>query len=189
VHVVFGRRDGFRRAAGGPPIPLSDQEVWRSGGRRGISNYMRTCLLAVLSLPLLLNAGDTGARVRYAGGTVAGIGAKSELRIGMADADNLRIECKAAPMLIPFRDVTTLEYGLHVSRRYVEAVLISPVFLLAKKKSHFLTIGYTDGEGNHQAMVLEVGSGDIRGLLVSLEARTGRRVEYQDEEARKAGKG
>jgi len=26
-------------------------------------------------------------------------------------------------------------------------------------------------------------------LLVSLEARTGRRVEYQDEEARKAGKG
>ena len=38
-------------------------------------------------------------------------------------------------------------------------------------------------------MVLQVGKEEIRPLLVSLEARTGRRVEYQDEEARKAGKG
>ena len=38
-------------------------------------------------------------------------------------------------------------------------------------------------------MVLQVGGDDIRPLLVSLEARTGRKVEYQDEEARKAGKG
>jgi hypothetical protein len=38
-------------------------------------------------------------------------------------------------------------------------------------------------------MVLQVGKEEIRPLLVSLEARTGRSVEYQDEEARKAGKG
>jgi hypothetical protein len=38
-------------------------------------------------------------------------------------------------------------------------------------------------------VVLEVGKGDVRQLLVSLEAKTGRRVEYQDDEARKAGKG
>ena len=38
-------------------------------------------------------------------------------------------------------------------------------------------------------MVLEVGKNDIRPMLVSLEARTGRRVEFQDEEARKEGKG
>jgi hypothetical protein len=34
-----------------------------------------------------------------------------------------------------------------------------------------------------------VNKNDIRQLLVSLEARSGRRVEYQDDEARKAGKG
>ena len=35
----------------------------------------------------------------------------------------------------------------------------------------------------------KVEKGDIRGVLTGLEARTGRRVEYQDDEARKAGKG
>jgi hypothetical protein len=76
-----------------------------------------------------------------------------------------------------------------MSRRYVEAALISPVFLVAKKKTHFLTIGFKDEAGQQQVMVLEVGKDDIRPLLVSLEARTGRRIEYQDEEARKAGRG
>jgi hypothetical protein len=38
-------------------------------------------------------------------------------------------------------------------------------------------------------VVLEVGKDEIRALLVSLEARTGRLIEYQDEDARKAGKG
>jgi len=29
----------------------------------------------------------------------------------------------------------------------------------------------------------------VRAVLVSLEAKTGRKIEFQDEEARKAGKG
>jgi hypothetical protein len=78
---------------------------------------------------------------------------------------------------------------MRISRRYIEAVMISPAFLFAKKKTHYLTIGYTDTVGNQQAVVLEVNKDAIRPLLVSLEARTGRRVEFQDEEARKAGKG
>ncbi len=90
---------------------------------------------------------------------------------------------------VPYKDVTNLEYGMRVGRRYVSAVLISPLFLIAKTKKHYLTIGYTDKDGNQQAIVLQVGKDDIRPLLVSLEARTGRRVEYQDDEARKAGKG
>ena len=82
-----------------------------------------------------------------------------------------------------------LEYGQKVSRRYIEAVIISPVFLLAKRRTYFLTIGYTDAAGKQQAMVFQVGSKEIRPILVSLEARSGRRVEYQDDEARKSGKG
>jgi hypothetical protein len=85
---------------------------------------------------------------------------------------------------VPYKDVNTLEYGMRVSRRYMEAVLISPIFLVAKRRTHFLTIGYSDSNGKQQAVVLQVGKDDIRPLLVSLEARTG-----QDEEARKAGKG
>ncbi len=76
-----------------------------------------------------------------------------------------------------------------MNRRYIEAVLISPVLLLAKKRRHFLTVGYTDERGHQQAMVFEVPKSEIRSMLVSLEAKSGHKVEFQDEEARKAGKG
>jgi hypothetical protein len=150
---------------------------------------MKPGVLVMLALLPLLQAGDTGSRVLYVGGTVAGVPNKCQLRINVVEADALTVTSKASSFQIPYGEVNTIEYGLRVSRRYLEAVLISPVFLVAKKKTHFLTIGYTDAEGRQQAMVLQVGSGEIRSLLVSLEARTGRRVEYQDEEARKAGKG
>jgi hypothetical protein len=66
--------------------------------------------------------------------------------------------------------------------------LISPVLLLSKSRKHFVTIGYADAAGEQQALVFRVGKHDIRSVLASLEARTGRRVEYQDNEARKAGR-
>lgn len=146
-------------------------------------------LLVVLVLSPLLQAGDIGSRVLYVGGTVPGVRSKSDVRIDLLQDDALKVSAKGSSFLVPYKDVNTLEYGMRVSRRYVEAVLISPLFLVAKKKTHFLTIGYLDQEGRQQAMILQVGKEEIRPLLVSLEARTGRRVEYQDEEARKAGKG
>jgi hypothetical protein len=150
---------------------------------------MKPGILFLLVLSPLLQAGQTGSRVLYVGGTLAGVPNKSGAHIEISQEDSFQVNTRNTSLLIPYRDVNTLEYGMRVSRRYVEAALISPVFLLGKKKTHFLTIGYVDAEGKQQAMVLQVGNGEIRPLLVSLEARTGRRIEYQDEEARKAGKG
>ncbi len=82
-----------------------------------------------------------------------------------------------------------MEYGQTVGRRLDLAIIISPAFLLVKKRKHFLTVGYTDDEGKQQALVFRVDKNDIRATLASLEARTGQRVQYQDEEARKAGRG
>jgi hypothetical protein len=90
---------------------------------------------------------------------------------------------------VAYQKVNTLEYGQSVSRRYAAAVLLSPVLLLSKTRKHFVTLGYVDAEGKQQVLVFRVEKGDIRMVLASLEARTGRRVEYQDDEARKAGKG
>jgi hypothetical protein len=90
---------------------------------------------------------------------------------------------------VSYQKVNTLEYGQTVSRRYAAAVLISPVLLLSKARKHFVTLGYTDSEGKQQALVLRVDKGDVRSVLAGLEARTGRRVEFTDDEARKAGKG
>ncbi len=146
----------------------------------------------MLALPLLLQAGDDGNRVHYIGGTVAGIPHNCDVRIDVRQTDELELrfgkQAGSQSVHVHYTDIETVEYGLKVDRRYIEAVLISPLFLLAKKKSHFLTIGYMR-DGHREAVVLQVDKGDIRGLLVSLEARTGKRVEYQDEDARRAGKG
>ena len=90
---------------------------------------------------------------------------------------------------VPYERINLLEYGQKVDRRILAAVLISPLFLLSKKRQHFLTVGYEDEEGRQQAMIFRVDHNDIRSMLVSLEARTGRKVQFQDDEARKSGKG
>jgi hypothetical protein len=146
-------------------------------------------LLAVWLVFAALVPAATGNKVSYVGGTIAGVPGHSHAKIDVADPAALSLHLKDKAISIAWDDITTIEYGLHVDRRYLEAVLISPLFLMAKKRSHFVTIGFTDDDGEHQAVVLEVGKDDIRQLLVSLEAKSGRRVEYQDDEARKAGKG
>lgn len=140
-------------------------------------------------LPPLALAGDPGGRARYMGGTVAGLPSKSEGTLNVTDEDILLFRTKTLSVRVPYGRISTLEYGQQVSRRYASAILISPLLLLAKKRKHFLTVGYTDERGEPQAMVFEVAKGAVRSVLVSLEAKTGRRVEYQDEEARRAGKG
>jgi hypothetical protein len=150
---------------------------------------MQRAVVALLALSSLLQAGGNGSRVQYVGGTVADIPQKSSGRIELSRNDSLTLDIRDQLIRIDYQNINTLEYGMRVSRRYMEAVLISPIFLVAKRRTHYLTIGYTDSEGRQQAMVLQVGKDEIRSLLVSLEARTGRRVEFQDEEARKAGKG
>jgi hypothetical protein len=123
------------------------------------------------------------------GGTVAGVQGKSDARLEISQDEYLTLEIRKTRIEIPYGEINNLEYGMHVSRRYMEAVLISPIFLISKKRDHFLTIGYADPNGKQQAIVLRIGKDEIRPVLVSLEARTGRSIEYQDEEARKAGKG
>ncbi len=146
------------------------------------------CVCAIAGLPLL-QARDAGSHVQYIGGTVSSVPAKSGGVLDVAEGDELHFAVRDTVIRVPYRDVNLIEYGQRVNRRYVEAVLISPLLLLAKKRAHFVTVGYSDSEGRQQAMVFQVSSGDVRSVLVGLEARTGRKVEYQDDEARKAGKG
>lgn len=156
-----------------------------------MSSIHRVLLLAVSSMAVssLLQASASGARVHYVGGTGASLIEKSELRLDLGSDNDLVLECKGATLRVPYSNINTLEYGQKVDRRVAEAILISPLLLLAKKRTHFLTIGYTDADGHQQAMVFRVEASAVRGLLVGLEARTGRKIEYQDDEARKAGRG
>jgi hypothetical protein len=87
---------------------------------------------------------------------------------------------------IPYRKINLIEYGQDVGRRYVLAVLVSPIFLLSKARAHYITLGYTDDTGRQQAIVLRVDKRSVKTTLAMLEARTGRAVRFRDEEARKA---
>ncbi len=136
-----------------------------------------------------LFAGSKGSRAEYAGGTILQIPDGCSGSIQAVDDQYFVFYSKKARWRVPYERINLIEYGQKVDRRYMAAVLISPLFLMSKKRRHFLTVGYTDEEGHQQAMIFRVEKSDIRTILVSLEARTGRRVEYQDDEARKAGKG
>lgn len=135
-----------------------------------------------------LVAGGNNGRAEYIGGTISEIPAGCEGTVQSTDDQYLVFYAKGASWRVLYDRINLIEYGQKVDRRYVAAALLSPLFLLAKKRQHFLTVGYSDEQARQQAMVFKVNKDDIRTMLVSLEARTGRKVEFQDDDARKGGK-
>lgn len=136
-----------------------------------------------------LPAAHDGSQAEYIGGTRPDIPQNNSGEIRVTDTVYFVFVSKHTRVKVPYERINLLEYGQKVNRRYIEAIVISPLFMLAKKRQHFLTIGFQDDDGQQQAMVFRVDKNDIRMTLVALEARTGQQVQYQDEEARIAGKG
>ncbi len=58
--------------------------------------------------------------------------------------------------------------------------------LPTKKRRHYLTIEFLDGNGKSQGAIFLVGKKAIGTLLDDLEAKTGKKIQYEDDEARKA---
>lgn len=139
-----------------------------------------------VSLPA---AGGQGFKAQCVGGTLGGFAPKSSARLDLTGPEALVFACGKTEFRIAYKKIGVVEYGQHVSRRYAAAVLISPMLLLAKERRHYVTLAFVDERDAQQAIVFRVDKGDIRSVLAGLEARTGRRVEYQDDEARKGGKG
>lgn len=144
-------------------------------------------LAAVVLLPAL-PAADPGCAAEYVGGTLPAV-RRLEGRIVATDERFFLFQAPRLTLQVPFDRINLLEYGQKVDRRYALAILISPLMLLSKKRAHFLTIGYTDQEGRQQALVFRLDKNAVRPVLAGLEAKTGRKVHYQDQETRKGDKG
>ena len=144
---------------------------------------MEFVLCLTLCLMALEGADD---RAEFVGGTLTELKRGQGGRLLMDQPDTMTFELKQKQVKISYSQVRSLEYGQKVDRRYLEAVLISPLFLLSKKREHFLTIHYKDEKGTDQALVLRLPKAAVRPMLASLEARTGLKVQVQDDEARKA---
>src|SRR5688500_13530884 len=146
---------------------------------------MKRVLLAVALICFAGTAAQPGVKIEIIGGTLPDVPAKTRARMDLTTGEAVLLHYGKTELRIDYAKVNTIKYCQNVSRRYAAGILISPVLLLSKSRRHFVTLGYLDGESKQQALVVRIEKGDIRAVLASLEARTGRRVEYQDKEARK----
>jgi hypothetical protein len=130
-----------------------------------------------------------GDKAMYVGGTLDGVFAKAEGKLA-TDPTAVHFDAKKdGAFEIPYASIAQLEYGQKAGRRVAVGVMVSPLALFSKKRNHYLTISYKDDRGADQAAVLELGKDIVRTTLKVLETRTGKTVEYQDDEARKSGVG
>ena len=148
-----------------------------------------TICFSAICIPLF--AGIPSHKAVYIGGTVKGLKENIEgIMSTKKDGKQLFFDYnKKDQFAIPYDRVDSLEYGQKAGRRVGLAIAVTPIALLSKKRRHYLTINYTDADDKQQAAVFELGKDIVRVTLSSLEARTGRKIEYQDEEARNSSKG
>jgi len=143
--------------------------------------------LFVLSVPA--EARLDSKKIMYVGGTVTSIKEQTEGLPSTNDEKIFVFTYKDGKLAVPYDRINDLEYGQKAGRRLGLALTISPWLLFSKKRKHFLTIGYKDENDKQQAAVFEVGKDIVRTTLASMEARTGKKIDYQDDEARKSGLG
>lgn len=162
-------------------------------------------LMVSFLMPTAAVAGLGGKKAAYQGGTTKERdfpGAKDAVEgyLSIGDENELRFEFsrdkQTQVYAIPYRQFIDIEYGQKAGRRVgasiATAILISPVglfMLFSKKRKHFITIGYVDDGGKEQVAVFELGKDIVRTTLPTLEARSGKKIIYQDEEAKKSGQG
>lgn len=156
-----------------------------------VSDYWAVKLCSVALLAMLVGPARAQVAVEYLGGTTALARAGSAGQIELTDSRYFAFYAGSGPesvqLRVPYARMNLIEYGQQVDRRLALALVVSPVFLLSKARKHYLTLGFTDESGAQQAIVFRVDKGSIRAALVALEARSGLKVRYQDQEARKAG--
>ena len=151
-----------------------------------------SALLVVVFLAQATLGAVDGKKAEYIGGTITGLPEQSEGRLDTTNETTLTFmpDKNGIPSVsMPYDKITSIEYGQKAGRRVAVAVLVSPLALFSKKRKHFMTIGFTDKAGKEQAAVLELGKDIVRTTLTVVETRSGKKIEYQDEEARKAGRG
>ncbi|SRR5712692_2174090 len=149
---------------------------------------MRSGIALLLACSLLVEtcalAKATGKEVMYVGGTIPNLPEGAMGDIDTKSEKALTFVSNKGRFEIPYENITSLEYGQKAGRRLGVAVTLTLWALLSKKRKHFLTIGFTDANDKPQGVVLEVPKGTVKATITIIEARSGKKVEYESEEAR-----
>jgi hypothetical protein len=126
-----------------------------------------------------------GEDVMYVGGTIKNLPEATGGKLDTKDEGKLIFTSSKGGFEIPYANITSLEYGQKAGRRVGVAIVITVWALFSKKRKHFLTIGYTDGEKKPQGVVLEIAKGRAKSMITIIEVRSGQKVEYESDEAKK----
>ncbi|MCZ2154413.1 MAG: hypothetical protein LC114_11030 [Bryobacterales bacterium] len=154
---------------------------------RWLGRWFWSLLLILLSTSSPAKAWDGGTKAACIGGSIPGLPDSVKGRIDTTRPLAFRFTGDGVDVNIPWEKINMIEYGQKVGRRIGLAIVISPLFLMAKTRKHFLTVSFLDEVGQQQALVFLLHKGHVRSVLVTMEARTGLRTEYQDNEARFGG--
>ncbi|MFN7918168.1 MAG: hypothetical protein U0Q55_22680 [Vicinamibacterales bacterium] len=164
-----------------------------------IAAAMLVAVMLTDSTLLALDSKDAA----YYGGTITVFGNPKDAVEGKLDTSDEKTLLFAAygkefagkTFSITYAKISDLEYGQKAGRRVGAAaattVLLGPlglITLFSKKRKHYLTIGFKDDADKDQVAVLELGKDMVRTTLAIIQTRSGKQVEYQDEEAKKSGK-
>jgi hypothetical protein len=145
-------------------------------------------LVVLLFTDALLWAGIGTHEAMYVGGTVSALKERTEGKPVLAEKAFV-FQYKKTKWEVAYDRINSIEYGQKAGRRLGLAIAINPFFIFSHKRKHFLTVGFLDDANKQQAAVFELGKSVIRPTLRGLEAKTGKKVDFEDEEARKAGTG
>ena len=163
--------------------------------------FKKLSLLLIFSLTFgSISVFAKSDKASYFGGTMAAFkDAKKEVKGRLVTTDEKELQFiyqNNQTASIPYANFIDIEYGQKSGRRVgaaiATALLLSPVGLLllfSKKQKHFVTIGFTDGEGKEQVAVFKIDKDMVRTFLPILEARSGKKVEYQSKSAEKKATG
>ncbi len=143
--------------------------------------------LIFLCAAAALRAWDGGAKAACIGGSIPGLPDSAKGRIDTTRPKVFRFEADGMEVNVPWEKINMIEYGQKAGRRIGLAIVISPLFLMTKSRKHFLTVSFLDEKDRQQALVFALHKSHVRSVLVTMEARTGLRVEFQDSEARFGG--
>src|SRR5262245_30692235 len=139
-------------------------------------------VIATATLPTMsLALGSTKAM--YVGGTItARVPEKSEGQLDTSNEQKLVFTADKGKGVaeLQYKMIDSFEYGQKASHRIKTAIFLTPWSLFAKKRNHYLSLLWKDETGADQGVVLELGKDLLRPTVMVLQARTGKKVVFQD---------
>jgi hypothetical protein len=87
----------------------------------------------------------------------------------------------SSALSIKYSSTKSVLYEQTSTPRYAEAVLISPLFVFAHSKKHFLTVQFTNDAGIGEFVIFHLNKGSAREAIATTEAETGKSDERTEE--------